>query len=157
MDPAPDEVVFLACPPAEPPARGLIEAMIVEMKELYGITGGWIGVPLDPEEMGPPSGVYLVGWAGGQTVAGGGLRTIGPALGEIKRMYVTPPWRGRGLSRLLLEALEDAARSLGHDRVRLDTGARQPEARRLYETAGYRSIHNYNDNHHAAFWGEKLL
>ncbi len=156
MSPA-DHIEFLACPPGEPPAKTLIEAMVGEMRELYGITDGWIGVPLDPEEMGPPGGVYLVGWAGGRTVAGGGLRTIGPGVGEIKRMYVTPSWRGRGVARRLLGALEDAARSLGLDRVRLDTGSRQPEARRLYETAGYASIPNYNDNHHAAFWGEKAL
>lgn len=151
------DVEFLACPPGEPPAKGLIEAMVAELKELYGITEGRLGVPLEPAELGPPAGVYLVGWAGGETVAGGGLRTIGPGLGEIKRMYVTPTWRGRGMARRLLGALEDAARSLGHERVRLDTGPKQPEARRLYETAGYLSIPNYNGNHHAAFWGEKIL
>jgi len=98
-----------------------------------------------------------VGWAGGETVAGGGLRPIGPGLGEIKRMYVTPAWRGRGMARRLLGALEAAARSLDLERVRLDTGPLQPEARRLYETAGYTSIPNYNGNHHAAYWGEKTL
>lgn len=153
----PGDVVFLACPPGEPPAKGLIEAMVAELRELYAIKEGRLGVPLDPAEMAPPTGVYLVGWVGGETVAGGGLRSIGPALGEIKRMYVAPTWRGRGVARRLLAALEDAARALGHDRVRLDTGPKQPEARHLYETAGYASIPNYNGNHHAAFWGEKVL
>lgn len=156
MSPA-DDIEFLACPPGEPPARTLIEAMVAELKDLYGITEGRLGVPLDPAELGPPGGVYLVGWAGRETVGGGGLRTIGPALGEIKRMYVAPSWRGRGVARRLLGALEDAARSLGHERVRLDTGPLQPEARHLYQTAGYVSIPDYNDNHHAAFWGEKVL
>ncbi len=48
-------------------------------------------------------------------------------------------------------------RDLGHHRVRLDTGARQPEAHRLYETAGYMPIDDPNDNPYAAFWGEKAL
>ncbi len=153
-----DDIVFLACPPGEPPAKGLIEAMYREMVDLYRVPEGTrMGVPLDPEELGPPGGVYLVGWAGGRSVAGGGLRTIGPALGEIKRMYVAPEWRGRGVSRLLLLALEDAARALGHERIRLDTGPSQPAARHLYESTGYVSIGNYNDNGHAAFWGEKVL
>jgi GNAT superfamily N-acetyltransferase len=72
-------------------------------------------------------------------------------------MYVVPEARGRGLARRLLEALEDAARATGHRVARLDTGARQPHARALYESAGYRAIGDYNGNPYAVFWGEKAL
>jgi putative acetyltransferase len=58
-------------------------------------------------------------------------------------MYVAPEARGHGLSRRVLEALEDEARLLGYPSVRLETGDRQPEAIRLYESAGYRSIPRY--------------
>ena len=78
-------------------------------------------------------------------------------MAEIKRMYVVPEARGRGLGRRLLEALEETARELGYARIRLDTGARQPHARAMYEAAGYHPIENYNGNAQASFWGEKVL
>ncbi|MGH9115633.1 MAG: GNAT family N-acetyltransferase [Acidimicrobiales bacterium] len=145
-----------ACDPCAEPASGLIEAMVAEMRDLYAIEGH-IGVPLALEELAPPLGVYLVGTMGVEVVAGGGLRTIGERLGEVKRMYVVPSFRGAGVGALLLGALEGVARDLGMTRVRLDTGPRQGAARRLYERSGYHSIANYNSNVHAAYWGEKLL
>lgn len=149
---------FAPTDPTTAPAVDLIDAMVAEMQELYSIAGR-VGVPLDLSELAPPGGVYLVGRAadGGQPVAGGGLRTIGDGIGEIKRMYVVPGWRGAGVGAQLLAALEAAALDLGLTTVRLDTGARQPGARHLYEKSGYRSIPNYNGNGHAAFWGEKHL
>lgn len=127
------------------------------MLALYEIRGSVIGVPLEPEELGPPTGIYLVGWAGDKAVAGGGLRQITPEIAEIKRMYVRPSFRGQGVGRDLLGALERAAVALGADVVRLDTGAKQPLAQSLYERCGYRSIGNWNNNVQAAFWGEKRL
>ena len=59
--------------------------------------------------------------------------------------------------RALLEALEQRARELGYAIARLDTGDRQPAARRLYEGAGYRRIPAYNDNDLATYWYEKEL
>ena len=154
-------VRFEAADPESPPARDLIEAMIAEMQDLYGIEGH-IGVPLELSELAPPHGVYLVGRTGDPDktpVAGGGLRTIGPGpgLGEIKRMYVVPDWRGRGIGEQLLSALEAAAVGLGMSRVRLDTGSRQSSALHLYRKSGYEPVSNYNGNDHASFWGEKRL
>jgi GNAT superfamily N-acetyltransferase len=141
----------------EEPASGLIEAMRRELTELYDIPDGQLGTPLTLEEMCPPGGGFLVGFAGDQPVAGGGLRTIGPEMGEVKRMYVAPEYRGKGLARRLLAELEDLARWRGMTVLRLDTGPQQPHAQSLYESEGYEPIDNYNDNPHAAFWGEKLL
>ena len=148
---------FIPGDPLTPPARELLAEMVAEITEMYPPIDGIVGVPLDPAELSPPDGIYLVGYVDGAPAAGGGLRTIGPGLGEIKRMYVRPAYRGRGLSRLLLEALESAAADRGHHTVRLDTGPDQPAALHLYTAAGYRSIGNYNANPHAAFWGEKRL
>ncbi len=89
-------------------------------------------------------------------VAGGGVRRLAPGLAEVKRMYVTPAHRGRGLAGALLGALEDQAADLGCSAVRLDTGL-QPRALTLYRRAGYRAIDPYNDNPYAVFWGEKAL
>jgi putative acetyltransferase len=58
-------------------------------------------------------------------------------------MYVAPAARGRGLSRLLLAALEDEARQLGYSLVRLETGDRQPEAIKLYASSGFEPIPRY--------------
>lgn len=155
--PAAPDIAFRGCPPDEEPARSLIASMVAEMVDRYSLAGTRLGVPLELRELAPPSGVFLVGWAGGEAVAGGGLRTLGEGVGEIKRMYVAPAWRGRGVARRLLEALEGRARELGLSRVRLDTGTRQPDAQHLYRSAGYVEIPNYNGNDHAAFWGEKQL
>jgi GNAT superfamily N-acetyltransferase len=65
--------------------------------------------------------------------------------------------RGQGLAGRLLAALEDEARRIGYRIARLDTGAHQAHAQRLYEAAGYRPIDNFNANPFASFWGERLL
>ena len=72
-------------------------------------------------------------------------------------MYVVPDARGRGLARVLLEALEALARDLGYERVRLDTGVHQHAALKLYRGAGYLEIDDYNDNPYASYWAEKRL
>ena len=69
-------------------------------------------------------------------------------------MYVTPPFRGRGIAQALLGVLEGTARGLGYQCVRLDSKA---GIWPIYVTAGYAQLPNYNDNPHADFWGEKTL
>jgi GNAT superfamily N-acetyltransferase len=167
------QVVFAACDPRDPGPAALLAAMSEELIALYGTISRLDLPKLDPAELAPPDGAYLVGTAGaddGTVVAGGGLRRLrstGPgdqpggvpdgAVAEIKRMYVVPAWRGRGVAARLLAALESEAAALGFTACRLDTGPRQPHARRLYEHAGYREIPAYNDNPFAVFWGEKRL
>jgi GNAT superfamily N-acetyltransferase len=58
-------------------------------------------------------------------------------------MYVVPAARGRGLSRQILAALEEEARTLGYALVRLETGNLQPEAIALYASAGFEPIPRY--------------
>jgi GNAT superfamily N-acetyltransferase len=72
-------------------------------------------------------------------------------------MFVRPAARSRGIAGQLLEALEAAARTLGYERARLDTGPKQLHARALYVKAGFVPIEPYNDNPFASFWGEKTL
>ena len=141
----------------EPPASELIEAMIREMAPLYGRIDR-PGMPeAGVEQFAPPRGAFLVGFEGGHPVCGGGLKPLGSDVVEIKRMYVVPEARGRGVARELLAALEAAARELGYARARLDTGPKQPSAERLYREAGYAEIENFNANPVASFWGEKAL
>ena len=145
-------------PAGEPPASDLVEAMVAEGIEVYGRRLDSPGAPTaTAEQMSPPGGTFLVIYEGDTPVAGGGVKRLSDDVGEIKRMYVVPEARSRGLARLLLTALEDAARALGYSRVRLDTGPRQPHARALYESTGYREVERYNDNPFASYWAEKEL
>jgi GNAT superfamily N-acetyltransferase len=79
------------------------------------------------------------------------------AAGELTRMYVAPPFRRRGGGRVLLEAIEDAARALGLSAVRLDTRNDLVEARALYVAAGYREVPAFNSGPYADHWFEKRL
>ncbi|MFJ5881259.1 GNAT family N-acetyltransferase [Kitasatospora cineracea] len=114
-------------------------------------------------ELAPPQGVFLLARLDGHPVGCAGIRTLdtapntAPGTAELKRLYVRPTGRGHGLGRLLLAAAEDAARSLGHARLRLDTMAELAEARALYTAAGYTDIPPYNTNPYAAHWLEKAL
>ena len=65
--------------------------------------------------------------------------------------------RRLGLGRRVIDDLERIARDRGYSVVRLDTGAVQPQAVRLFEAAGYTRIDDYNGNPFASFWFEKLL
>ncbi|MEY2442552.1 MAG: hypothetical protein QOJ46_1978, partial [bacterium] len=68
-----------------------------------------------------------------------------------------PAARGHGLGRRLLAQLEQQARDNGYQRLRLDTGDRQPEALGLFLSAGYERIADYNGNTWATYWMEKRL
>lgn len=62
---------------------------------------------------------------------------------ELKRMYLAPHARGRGIAARLLAEAEHTAARLGHPEMRLETGVHQPEAIALYTRAGYLPIANY--------------
>jgi GNAT superfamily N-acetyltransferase len=104
---------------------------------------------LDSGELGltaamfdPPSGVFLIARLESRTdpLGGVGLRTLAPGTGEVRRLWVDPEWRGRGIGRHLMERLESAARDLGLSALQLGTGDRQPEAVSLYEDTGWERI-----------------
>lgn len=119
-------------------------ALIEAVQQVYVVRyGGRDATPVDPAEFSPPGGLFLVGRLGGEPVACGGWRVLAPGIAELKRMYVAPGFRGRGLSRILLATLEDTARAAGIRSLHLETGHRQPEAIRLYETSGYTRIAKY--------------
>lgn len=161
----PIDLVFRQVPVDVGDGAKLVTAMAAEMRELYWDVGG--GLDLDapdmpkagPAELGPPGGTFLVGYERGvdRAVCAGGLKRLPDGACEIKRMYVVPDARGHGVARVLLHALENAARELGYLVARLDTGHRQGHAQRMYEAEGYRAIANFNGNPVATFFGEKQL
>ena len=112
------------------------------MRELYEGEAD-IGPTREAAMFVPPDGVFLVVRDGGHAIGCGGVCRFDETRAELKRMYVVPDARGRGLGRLLLVALEDEARRLGYRGIVLETGDRQPEALSLYESAGYERIPCY--------------
>lgn len=151
---------FRVVPLEEEPAASLVAAMRAEIAEMYeGLDLAADHMPkAGPIELGPPSGLFLVGFDdSGRALCSGGVKRLSGQACEIKRMYVVPEARRLGLGSALLEALEDAARELGYTVARLDTGSRQPHAERMYRRAGYEPIGNFNGNPVASFFGEKRL
>ena len=121
-------------------AASLTTAMVSELSNRYGGEGA---SPVDGNDFLPPYGVLLVAAVNGQDAACGGLRRLEGQIGEVKRMYTAPAFRGRGVARALLPALIEHARSVGLGEVWLETGILQPEAIALYESAGFTGIPAY--------------
>ncbi len=85
----------------------------------------------------------LVAYEKDLPVACGAIKEFEPNVMEVKRMYVTPEKRGKGIATKVLSSLEDWARELGYQKCVLETGKRQPEAIALYTKNGYKIIPNY--------------
>ncbi|GAA3229894.1 GNAT family N-acetyltransferase [Nonomuraea helvata] len=120
--------------PADTGLAALLDAAFAELVARYGPEGR-SGVHADAR--------FLVAVVDRVAVGCGAVQPGEGATGELKRMYVDPRFRGRGVARSLLKALEELAVELGYDRMRLATGVRQPEAVALYESSGYERIEPY--------------
>lgn len=105
---------------------------------------------LHPDDFEPPAGLFLIAYLDGEPVACGGWRAkqAGPhgmrdGDAELKRMFVVPAARGRGLARTVLRRLERTAAEAGRTRFVLETGTEQPEAVALYGSEGYDPIQKF--------------
>jgi GNAT superfamily N-acetyltransferase len=118
----------------------LVTALLADLVERYGVED-----PDEPaaDELAPPRGTFLVAFDDEEPLGCGGIRHHDGDTAELKRMYVDPRARRRGVARALLEELERCATDLGYTRIRLETGVRQPEAIALYLSAGYEPIEPY--------------
>ncbi|TXK23270.1 GNAT family N-acetyltransferase [Pontibacter qinzhouensis] len=85
----------------------------------------------------------VVAYLQDKPVGCGAIKEYDPTTKEIKRMYVVPEHRKRGIATKVLAALEDWAKELGYAKCVLETGKMQPEAIGLYERSGYNLIPNY--------------
>ena len=127
----------------DPRVGPLLTALDEELTVRYD-NAGEIFPPHDAASYAPPHGTFLLAEVGGRPVGCGGLRP-GPQCGEgeVKRMYVAPEARGKGLARALLRGLVEAGIDLGRRRLVLETGTEQPEAIALYTGAGWQPTAPY--------------
>lgn len=108
--------------------------------------------------MSPPDGTFLLARLADGRVAGcGGVQRHDATTGEIKRMWVAPHARGKGVGKRLLAELEQCCTRLGYARVVLDTNATLDEAIAMYVSAGYVPTERYNDNPYAQRWFTKQV
>ncbi len=136
-----------------PVAAALIAVLDAELSARYPEPGA-THFRLDPADVAPGTGIFVVARSAGRPVGCGALRSLrepdllrelGPRVGELKRMFVAPDLRGQGIGRKLLARLEAEARSLGLERIVLETGTRQAEALALYRRAGFTDIPAYGE------------
>lgn len=112
----------------------------------------------DPSDhLVPPGGVFVLARRGGTVLGCVGLRWCDGRIGEVKRLFVVPEARGRGLGARLLDHVEELASEHGASTLRLDTSAMLVEARRLYARHGYAEVAPFNDGPHADHWFAKRL
>lgn len=119
-----------------PIALSLITALNAELAEAYPEPGA-NHFRLDLDEVAPGRGAFFVAYADDVAAGCGAIRKNDEDVAEVKRMYVAPGQRGRGVGRAVLDALEAEARRLGVSRIVLETGPKQVEAIALYERAGF--------------------
>lgn len=150
------EVTIDEVDPSSPAAARSLSRYYAELGERFD--GGFDAVAsaVTPEELSAPEGRFVLATVDGEPVGCGGVRFC-ESYAEIKRMWVDPSHRGRGIARRILACLEEIALGAGHSVVRLDTNRALREARALYEKLGYREIPRYNDNPYAHHWFEKRL
>lgn len=141
--------------PASPEARRCLGAYAEELAARF--PAGYELADLVSAEEVRSHGVCMVARDDARAVGCGVLRELDAETAEIKHLWVDPDVRGIGLSRVLLEALEQAALARGKMAVRLDSHSALREAISLYRSAGYVQIPPYGSNPHAALWFEKRL
>jgi GNAT superfamily N-acetyltransferase len=142
----------------DPVAQHLVERVQQEYVVRYG---GRDAAVVDPAEFSPPLGLFLVAEVDGTPAGCGGWRVHDAERGivELKRMYVEPAFRRRGVAGLVLSALERTAAAAGHRHLVLNSGDRQPEALALYSRRGYAPVAGYGvyaDAPGAVFLGRDL-
>jgi GNAT superfamily N-acetyltransferase len=138
-------------------SRALQEAFFADIGARYPGWNPGSSQRVEPSQLAPPTGVWLVAYLDETPVGCGGLQALDRETAEVRRVYLAEEARGRGIGRQLLLELEGHARDLGYRRVRLTTGDGQPEALALFQSAGYEEIAPFTDGAFTTHWMEKSL
>ena len=131
---------------------------IQEVRKLFEEYVAWLGINLCfqnfdkevaelPGDYTPPSGRLTLATENDDVAGCIALRRIGEDVCEMKRLYVRPQFRGRGLGRTLTENLIHEARGIGYKRMRLDTlPGKMDRAIAMYRLLGFKNIEPYYNN-----------
>ena len=138
------QIAVAAEPFDSPDAQRLIAALDAHLASRYSADQRF-GPNLMPQQIAPGLGTFVIARAEGRAVGCGALRRLDETSAEVKRMYVEPELRGRGIAKEILEHLEAAAQVMGTRRLVLKTGIYQAEAIGLYRRLGFKP---------ARCWGE---
>lgn len=123
----------------DPDFIGLVSLLDAELHKIY---------PKDQDEYAPYNKIdfietVVVAYDNNQAVACGCFRDFDQQTVEMKRMFVRPEYRGKGISQQLLTELENWALEKGFTQAVLETGKGQPEAISLYVKNGYELVPNF--------------
>jgi ribosomal protein S18 acetylase RimI-like enzyme len=99
-----------------------------------------------PAEFAPPKGCLFLAMYGEQPAGCVGLRDLGDAICEMKRLYVKPEFRGLKIGRKLMESIITEARTIGYSAIRGDTIPSMQAAKTLYISLGFKEIEPYRYN-----------
>jgi ribosomal protein S18 acetylase RimI-like enzyme len=149
--------------------RPIVAAELPLVRELFREYAAGLGVDLCfqrfeeevaelPGAYAPPAGRLLLAWDGDVLAGCVALRPAGGGAGELKRLYVRPAFRGRGVGRLLAEAILAEAAAAGYHQVYLDTLPSMAEAIQLYRSLGFAEVAPYSPDPHpgALYLGREL-
>jgi putative acetyltransferase len=131
-------VLIESRPSLDPELAALVAAQQREMREVGGSGTGTAFAPGDDS-------AYLVAAVDGRAVACAAWRALTDAVAELRRMYVRPSFRGRGIARQLIVAVEEDALAAGRPVIRLETGRMLTAPIALYRSAGYTPIPAYGE------------
>ena len=143
--------------PDQPQAVALVDALDAYQKPLYPAESHH---GIDIEELLQPNVVFALARIDDSEAIGCGAFVAHGDWAELKRMYVQPGLRGRGVARAVLAFLEAEALARGVAVMRLETGNLQPQALRFYDRAGYSRrgpFGDYDDDPHSVFMEKSLL
>jgi DNA-binding MarR family transcriptional regulator len=153
-----DRIALIEMDPRSDEARYCLAEYYAELGRRFK-QGFDVSLSRDPDakDMRRPRGTFLIAMSDTLPIGCVGLKGTDHGYAEIKRLWVAPSARGLGLGKRLMDAAEDAARSLGIALLRLDTNSALPEAGRLYRSTGWREIPRFNDDPYPDLFFEKPL
>lgn len=135
--------------PALPSEISEVRAMLTEYVAWIGLDLAFQEIDAEvaglPGEYAPPHGALLVAEQDGRLLGMIGVRPLAGSICEMKRLFVRPEARGRGLAKRLIAELLETAGAIGYTEIRLDTLPMMGDAQGLYVSLGFRDIPAYYD------------
>ena len=138
--------------------QAVTEQQIAEAKAIFREYETWLGMSLCfqgfeeelaglPGKYAPPNGRLYLAYSGDEVIGCIAMREIEPGICEMKRLYLREAARGKGVGNQLIELVIRDAKSMGYEKMRLDTyPPKMGKAVDLYRSHGFYEIPRYYDN-----------